>query len=50
MLLIGTWCSRLYLFVSLDRLAYSPEDKVTVKLKLENNSAVDVPGSTIKVL
>lgn len=35
---------------SLDKMAYTPEDKVVVQLQLENTSAVDVPGSTLKVI
>ena len=37
-------------FGSLDKMAYTPEDKVVVQLKLENTSAVDVPGSSLKVI
>lgn len=29
---------------------YEPEDRVTVHFQLENNSAVDVYGSTLKVV
>lgn len=35
---------------SLDRLVYGPEDKVKIQLQIENNSAVDVSGSTLKVI
>ena len=38
------------IFGSLDKMAYTPEDKVVVQLQLENTSAVDVPGSTLKVI
>lgn len=41
--------SLLILFYSLDRVAYEPQDKIIVHLHLENNSAVDVLGCTIKV-
>lgn len=41
---------KLIIIHSLDRLAYEHKDKVAVQLQLENNSAVDVLGSTLKVV
>jgi hypothetical protein len=38
------------LFPSLDKLAYDPGDEVKIQLSIENNSAADVSGSTLKVM
>ena len=34
---------------SLDRISYGPVERVNVHMQLENSSAVDVAGTTIKV-
>ena len=39
----------IYFIFSLDKLSYEPHDRVVVNLHLENNSAVDVSDSTLKV-
>lgn len=34
----------------MNRLSYEPEERVTVQIHVENHSAVDVSGSTLKVI
>ncbi len=39
----------IFIFSSLDRLAYNSNEQVMVNLTINNNSAVDVSDSTLKV-
>ena len=47
---VSILCLTLFTLNSLNRHAYCPKDRVTVQLEVENCSAVDVTGLTLKVI